>query len=178
MGIPISPQAGEQFTFGSWGGEPIEWIVLDSDERAVFALSRFGLDCLPYNIHREDGRDWETSVLKAWLDGPFILRAFTDDEDSSVKSVGCLSPSHIIGWYRTLLGENMVCTPTAFAQSRGAVADRLTGGCEWWLASGGEDAAYASIVDAKGNMLGGGNYVDNAHTAVRPCAVFYLPRGE
>ena len=175
MAIPQHPIPGDTFTFGTWAGEPIEWIVLDSDPDTILALSRYALDCMPYNIHREDGRDWETSILKAWLDGPFIYRAFTDDEDRYVKAVDCLSPGRI-DWYRSLLAEYMVCTPTAFAQGRGATADRFTGGCEWWLHSLGRDATNASIVDVKGNVLGQGNYVDNARTAVRPCAEFYIPR--
>ena len=64
---------------------PIEWIVLDYDEvnHKALLLSRYGLDAKPYNTEYID-ITWEECTLRTWLNGEFLNKAFSADEQSAI----------------------------------------------------------------------------------------------
>ena len=82
---------GNIVTFGSYeqdnnldnGPEPIEWIVLDVQDGKALLLSRYGLDCVPYNTERVD-ITWENCSLRAWLNSEFLNKAFSTEEQASI----------------------------------------------------------------------------------------------
>ncbi|MDO4493437.1 MAG: DUF6273 domain-containing protein [Clostridia bacterium] len=95
---------GNVVTFGSYeqdnntanGAEPIEWIVLDVQGNKSLLISKYGLDTKPYNRDRGDVT-WEQSTLRSWLNGEFLDKAFTTEEQRAIlttdvdngKSQGC-----------------------------------------------------------------------------------------
>ncbi len=88
-GIPLA--IGEVVTFGHYeqdnrtgnGKEPIRWIVLNEKDGWVWLLSEKVLDCKPYNAQYKE-ITWETSSLRAWLNGEFLNAAFTPQEKSAI----------------------------------------------------------------------------------------------
>ena len=64
--------------------EPIKWRVLQSENQEAFLLSDVILDRRPYNESYED-ITWEESSLRAWLNGKFINRAFSDEEKENIN---------------------------------------------------------------------------------------------
>ena len=64
--------------------EPIKWRVLQSENGEAFLLSDVILDNQPYNENYED-ITWEESSLRAWLNGKFINRAFSDEEKENIN---------------------------------------------------------------------------------------------
>ena len=64
---------------------PIEWLVLDYDEENNRALliSRYGLDCRPYNTAYAD-ITWETCTLRTWLNDDFLNKAFSKEEQKAI----------------------------------------------------------------------------------------------
>lgn len=62
---------------------PIEWLVLDVQDGKALLLSKYGLDALPYNTTHANVR-WETCTLRAWLNCPFLYRAFTPEEQMGI----------------------------------------------------------------------------------------------
>ena len=64
---------------------PIEWLVLEYDEKNNKALliSRYGLDCQPYNSSKASVT-WETCSLRAWLNGIFLNKAFSKAEQGAI----------------------------------------------------------------------------------------------
>lgn len=64
---------------------PVEWIVLDYDEanHKALLLSLYGLDTMPYNNTRND-ITWERCTLRSWLNGKFLDKAFSVDEQSAI----------------------------------------------------------------------------------------------
>ncbi|MBR4344414.1 MAG: hypothetical protein IKP88_17225 [Lachnospiraceae bacterium] len=78
---------GDIVKFGSYeqdldytnGKEPIEWIVLDKTDDELFLLSKYALDCLPYNKEYTDVT-WEECSLRKWLNNDFIKSAFNKTE--------------------------------------------------------------------------------------------------
>lgn len=64
--------------------EPIKWRVLQSENGEAFLLSDVILDKQAYNENYE-GTTWEESSLRAWLNGKFINRAFSDEEKEKIN---------------------------------------------------------------------------------------------
>lgn len=64
---------------------PIEWLVLDYDNKKskVLLISCYGLDCKQYN-NRKENVTWETCSLRAWLNGPFLNKAFSKMERGAI----------------------------------------------------------------------------------------------
>ncbi len=61
------------------GLEPIEWIVLETEEGNALLLSKYVLDCLPYNNDKAE-TTWANSSLRAWLNQDFYDAAFSKEE--------------------------------------------------------------------------------------------------
>ena len=76
----------EQDNNSSNGQESIEWLVLAKDGNRLLLVSKYILDCQPYNTSLT-GVTWETCSLREWLNDSFINTAFTEDEQSLIPSV-------------------------------------------------------------------------------------------
>ena len=84
---------GSYVTFGHYeqdnntenGQEPIEWLVLDYDavSNRALLLSRYGLDAQPYNSVVA-GTTWNICWLRGWLNGTFLNKAFTAQEQAGI----------------------------------------------------------------------------------------------
>ena len=62
---------------------PIEWLVLAREGNKALLISRYGLDAQPYN--REDTDiTWEKCTLRTWLNGTFLNKAFTAQEQEGI----------------------------------------------------------------------------------------------
>lgn len=62
---------------------PIEWLVLDRDGNRALLISRYGLDAQPYNT-TYTSVTWETCTLRTWLNGTFMKKAFTTEEQKAI----------------------------------------------------------------------------------------------
>lgn len=77
----------DYYVFGSYeqdgdlsnGPEPIEWIVLSKDDNGILLLSRYVLDCFPYN-NTFGNTDWNLCSLRKWLNGDFYSNSFSPEE--------------------------------------------------------------------------------------------------
>lgn len=89
----INGDVGDVILFGLYeqdnnlsnGREPIEWIVLSNDGEKMLLLSKYALDCMPYN---EDNVSitWESCTLRNWLNEEFYNVAFNNEEKSKIIS--------------------------------------------------------------------------------------------
>ena len=164
--------AGDRFTMGSWGGEPIEWRVLEIADGTALAISERGLDCRPFNSSRAKGNDWETSDLKAWLEREFLPGAFSDDEQCRIREVPCLSVDEVKQYFSG--DDDRICYPTAYAKAQG-LWTFSSGRCLWWLRSPGSyGSEYAALVDFDGYVCTSGYYVALDLLAVRPALILNL----
>ena len=73
------------------GKEPIEWIVLDTQDGKSLLLSKYALDCQPYNTNKQNVT-WSTCSLRTWLNGGawgygFISVAFSSEEQARIPIV-------------------------------------------------------------------------------------------
>lgn len=74
-------QVGDIVEFGSYeqdgdtsnGKEPIEWRVLAVEGNRAYVVSQKALDAHAFNEDTDDGNDWNSSELKAWLEKKTLL---------------------------------------------------------------------------------------------------------
>ena len=88
-----NPQVGSYVLFGSYeqdnnlsnGPEPIEWRILDVEDGRMLLLSRYALDCQPFD---ENGNTniWKNCSLRDWLNDDFYTAAFTTDEQDMIQT--------------------------------------------------------------------------------------------
>ena len=92
---------GDYVIFGSYeqdgdtsnGPEPIEWEVLDENDGEMLLISRYILDCQPYNTEETDVT-WETCTLRNWLNNDFYNTAFSDAEKDRVITANLSNPDN------------------------------------------------------------------------------------
>ena len=73
----------DTITFGMWGNEPVDWLVLKKDGNKALVVSRLGIDAGPWNEKRED-LPWEECSLRKWLNGNFYYAAFCAEEKKRI----------------------------------------------------------------------------------------------
>ena len=186
-------EVGDTITFGSYeqdnnlenGAEPIEWQVLDIQNGKALVISKFALDCKPYNSE-DKSVTWEHSSLREWLNNDFINSAFSLTEQTMISVVKLSNSDNRIWTYDGsdtedkifLLSINQAenyfssdaqrqCIPSAYAKAEG-VKISANGNCYWWLRSPGNKETYAAVVDCDGDTYIQGYVANFSIYAVRP----------
>ena len=146
------PQAGN----ASDEKDVIEWIVLDKDDSRMLLISKYALDCLPYQgaDRSQFYASWETSPIREWLNETFLNEAFdkgearflvssTANEDAKASrffggadvsdKVSLLSIAEAEQYFPD--NESRRCLPTRYAIQHGAYQSSVGRTCFWWLRS-------------------------------------------
>ena len=188
-------KVGDIYRFGSYeqnnktsdGKEEIEWIVLEKDGMSLLLISKYALDCQPYNTS-DKSITWETCSLRKWLNGTFLNAAFSSEERRSIISSTVTADKN--PHFNTFVGKNTTdkvfllsikeadkyfssdearkCAPTEYAKAQGAHTDASTGNCFWLLRTPGINSDRAAYVDYAGGVSSLGCGVDLDDRAVRP----------
>ena len=172
--------------------EPASMVDRIANQYALFSVTssvQTALDTLPYNTDFTD-ITWENSSLRAWLNGDFMNAAFSDKEKSAILTAEVdNSPaqgnseyeavesnntqdtvfllSYAEAWQYFTKDASRICTPTAYAVSRGAwISPDDAKTCAWWLRSPGSNGSCAMRVSGDGT--GRSAFVDYKDPAVRP----------
>ena len=197
--IDKNAQVGDYITFGSYeqdgntsnGKESIEWLVLDVQDGKALVISKYALDCKPYNEGSAD-ITWENCTLRTWLNNVFYDMAFSTNEKNKIATttvaaednsdygteagnntqdkVFALSISEAKKYFSSV--DELCCKPTQYATNNGAyVYDNpgsdYYGSCWWWIRSPGDSQNDATVVDIDGISVYGYT-VDSSDIAVRP----------
>ena len=162
--------------------EPIEWRVLDIQDRNAVIISEYLLDATVYYFDMADVT-WEMSSLRKWLNGDFYEKAFSDSEKSYIQTVTNRNPDNPI--YGTPGGndtedkvyclsleeaqiyfkdaKDRMTAPTEYAIKQGAAVNessKLDNGMVtgwWWLRSPASSSNRAADADCYGNIDTGKN---------------------
>lgn len=183
----------EQDNYTSNGKEKIEWLVLKVEGDKALVISKYALECQPYNTSNTDVT-WESCSLRKWLNDDFLNEAFSKKEQSIIAKtdisadknpeystnpgnattdkIFLLSITEAEKYFTT--DESRKCAPTAYAESQGAwtlnhcktASGEVT--CRWWLRSPGETHGDAADVDNGGSVYCRGWSVDSGYACVRP----------
>ena len=187
-------QVGDVVFFGAYeqdnnsanGKEDIQWQVLDTQDGKILVISKYALDCKPYNNAYED-ITWENCTLRKWLNSDFLNTAFTEEEQKMTPTVTVsadknpeystnpgnatqdkvflLSIQEVQQYFPSNF-DARVCKPTAYAMANNAWESGS--GSYWWLRSSGKIQSRAAIVHSKGDIGVHGDKVNIEHNAVRP----------
>lgn len=166
------PLEGEIFTFGSYYGEAIEWIVIDSKDDKALLWSRYCIDA--HQFHDDSGADatWETCSLRQWINTEFMQNAFSMTEQTHIAAtildnIDCgqtedklfiLSAKDIEDYPETSL--YLIGCPTVYAANRGLFVNsgelvpELAGKSQYWIRGHQTDGMgfYADWIDSKGEI--------------------------
>lgn len=161
------------------GEEPIEWVVLAVQEGKALLLSRFALDCLPFQ-EGEEPASWAESSIRAWLNDVFLGSAFTGAERQAIltasvpndpaqgnpeweetaaeatqDSVFLLSYGELCGYLPEK--KDRMANGSEYAKSIGAkpaaVVSWFWGETDWWTRSSGKAETEICYVDIYGGYL-------------------------
>ena len=166
--------------------ESIEWLVLKKEEDRALLLSKYALDCQPYNPLMYSWNDvtWETCTLRVFLNDFFFDYAFMKSEKERIRTErlvntdnGCCAGGNDTEDRIFLLSLDEVkeyipdidtaeSIPTAHAKFNGAPTD-LDGRSWAWLRSPGLSRGSAAGINYSGTL----NYIGcpmDSPSAVRP----------
>ncbi|WP_406043852.1 DUF6273 domain-containing protein [Succinimonas sp.] len=190
---PMKVKTGGYVKFGSYPqnngspADPIEWLVLEVKGNEALLVSRYGLDCKPYNEEFADVT-WEDCDLRKWLNNDFLNKAFTEEEQSRIKlselvnddnleyeisggndtqdRIFCLSLAEAVHFFKNdRKGE---CRATEYARNQGSWVNSGNGCCKWWLRTPGLSEDFCSYVHSVGGFDLSGCLVSHGDYAVRP----------
>ena len=186
--------AEKTISFGSYQGEAIEWIVLDTKGEELFLLSKYALDFQPYNTAKENVT-WETCSLREWLNNNFYDEAFSSDEKERIYKIkvhtGDNSKYGTSGGndtedklflintneYESLREADKKCYMTEYAKQRThnndpewyeQIINKFGGACGWWLLSPGYNSSCAVCVTGSGSVIPDGRRVQDNNVGIRP----------
>ena len=186
---------GSYITFGRCeqgeGPKEIEWLVLENDGERATLISRYALDCKPYNTNYTDVT-WEKCSLREWLNNEFLNTVFNGEELARLETATIAAdanpdypadsgnatrdrvflPSIVEANGYFAGNKRRICHPTEYAVSQGA--QKNDGACGWWLRSRGERGDSAAWIDITGNVSCSGLSVNYEKLSVRPMVVIKL----
>ena len=178
-------QTGERFEFGRYpqgeNGEvqPITWRVLRRDKDSLLVISELGLDVKPYH-KRDCAVTWRGCTLRSWLNGEFLQKAFTEVEQSLIKTnhlannAGPKTDDRVYLLSRdeaeSLFADDndRITKSTAYILKIGADTNDSTDNA-WWLRSRGNHDFSAAYVNAAGRLV-------EFHYCSRVCNAFAFVR--
>lgn len=80
----MNSNIGDTVTFGSYDGNPIEWVVLDKTDSKVMLFAKYNfMEERAYNTG-QNYVPWETSDLRLWLNNEFLNKVFSESEISAI----------------------------------------------------------------------------------------------
>jgi hypothetical protein len=165
----------------------VEWLVLKVKDGKALLISKYALDCKPYDTSYTDVT-WETCTLRKWLNDDFLGTAFSDDEKAMIPTVtvsadknpdystnpGNATQDQVfllsITEANKYFSSNSArqCEPTDYAIANGAYVSSSNGNCWWWLRSPGNYQRYAAFVDDDGDVYEDGYNVGGVYESGIP----------
>ena len=179
--------------------EPLEWVVLASENNKLLLLSKNAISCQPFNTAAGDVT-WETSSLRTWMNETFVNEAFNPDEvdriavtlvsadsndaynvssgSSTEDRVFALSIKEAAKYFANDAAR--MCVPTVHANSEGTYTDdqhSVEGepSCWWWLRSPGSSNAVAADVRPSGEIFAEGGEAEILNVGARPAMWVQIP---
>ena len=175
-----------QDSFGTWR-EDMDWIVLDRNEYRILLLSRYAIDCYPYN-NTKGNISWDESSIRKWLNSSFINLAFKQEERNRICVTDINNVTEYSGRKKIdqckifvpaasdindfgYLKANMICEATAYAVEQGVQKEssskdgKIIRYCNWWLRDTNCESK-ALVVSFSGGITE--EDVDTKHVGIRP----------
>lgn len=197
---------GDTFTMGTFeqdnkkdnGPEPIEWLVIDKNDKGIFVISVYALDAVQYYWENTKYKytTWEQSLIRATLNDEYYNGCFTDEERAYIALTHNVNADNVdfgtpggndTDDYLFFLSHEEVyryfpenadrkVKYTAYAKKRGAY--QKSKHTYWWLRSPGKYRCNAEYVFASGVVYSYGSDVGHSDVCARPAMwLNFLPEG-
>ena len=155
---------GEYPTRSAINKQPIEWIVLERVDKKALVVSKYGIDCIPFNNGKNEVT-WESCSIRKWLNEDFYNSAFSESEKEQillsivknnekydgVDTKDCVFLLSINEARNFFVDDNdRLLVPTPYAVSRGSFVSGDTGLCSWRLRTQLYDNCHSSFVHTGG----------------------------
>jgi len=167
---PFTLRVGDAVTFGSYSGEPLKWVVSAVDGDHVLLVSQHLIPCSLVNRmfdKASSSSTWETSSIRAWLNGGFLTETFTEGEmtyiipDASGDFVSLPSKEEVDAFTGDMELLAARYRDDAYASS-------------WWLRSSGTKDGNIAYVNGRGVVMETGMPA-NYTMGVRPMVWVRIP---
>ena len=183
----------EQNNKTSDGKEEIEWLILDVKEDKALLISKYALDCKPYNTE-DRAVTWETCSLRKWLNDDFLNDAFTTSDLEIIYTTTIYAENnHNYSTNYEIAVQDKVfilsvdeakryfdsdnsreCLPTTYTIVNGAsindpCKDGFSDGCWWWIRKfDNSKSSYTNYVLRDGGVGAAERPVCDDGVAIRP----------
>ncbi len=177
---------GEYYQSNKQNKEEIEWKVIAKKSKRILLLTKYAIDCKPYN-KTDKPTTWADSSMRKWLNDEFLKENFTSGEEKLIdlatvnadkNSNYATSPGFktkdkvfvlsIVEVKKHLGRKGLDCKPTNYTKDFGAYIDEDNGNCWWWLRTPGEKPTDAAYVGVDGEIRYPGDSVYIGSGSVRP----------
>lgn len=172
-------QIGDHVRFGRFNGKPVQWIVLDHKDDEYLVISKFGLECMPFN-KADTFTTWDKCSLRQWLNEDFYNRTFNSVEQEKIIRHEVVASDNPI--YRSSQGKNTndkifilnIKEYNQYFDIYNKWVCKLFSGIlrQCWLRNSGNDNSRGAFVGRSGSIHAGGSKVTSSRNAVRP--VFWV----
>ncbi len=191
---------GDILTFGVYeqdgnvdnGREPLKWRVLKKNDTRLLLITDQIIDSMAFNDTKQAAR-WKDCSLRRWLNGVFIERTFSKEEQNLILSmshedngndfyyVGGGDPTIDrvflldIGEAFNLFSSDQERTvdPTRYALTQGVRNEYGHGW--WWLRNPGVQISAAAVIAYGGSIYQMGENINTDNIGVRPAIWIEIP---
>lgn len=129
----MSSNIGDTVTFGSYDGNPIEWVVLDKTDSKVMLFAKYNfMEERAYNTG-QNYVPWETSDLRLWLNNEFLNKAFSEGEISAIADTNVNNFEETDGYMNDTVDKVYILSHADFKKYRD-ILDKYDAVYEvgWW----------------------------------------------
>lgn len=144
----------------SFGGSV--WTILDIQGSDVLLLSEYCVDIRRYD---DDSNDWDSSEIKAWLNGGYLGAAFSDEDRAVIVDRG---PGNVFILSIEEVGNYSVQNGGIYKTVSSISGNEYEPEISWWLRSSGSVDDRAAYLSGAGNVFEDGISVTNEYCGVRP----------
>ena len=168
---PFTLAVGDAVSFGDYNGEPLKWIVSAVYGDYMLLVLQYLIPCSQVNRMFDSktyNSTWETSTMRAWLNGGFLAETFSEDERSYIIP-------DALGDLVSLPSKEEV---EAFTGDRELLAARYKDDAyasSWWLRSEGAKVGNIAYVNGRGSVVEAGMPA-NYTMGVRPMIWVRIPK--
>lgn len=79
-------KVGDTISFGEYGGESVDWIVLSTNGKKMLLVSDSIIEQKPFNKTKSLDTTWENCSLRSWLNEDFFDTCFSADEQAFIAT--------------------------------------------------------------------------------------------
>jgi len=180
---PSSGTVGSEVEFGSYGGVPMEWVIMSDNGDSYTLLNKYVLETRQFHAWTTLPEvPWIGSPLESYLNGGFYAANFTEDEKDSIVSydgrannfVTIPSGDEVLGWWGGLpTSKGIVGRQVTFPNGAGSDGEPYA---HWWLrvepvmpTDGNSNSRADNCVEFRWNANGEfGRHQVHSTSAVRP----------